>query len=45
MEYPIHFFLDYAWDPDRWKQKICPIRKVMGKTTVWRKYAARIAVF
>ncbi len=30
MEYPIQFFLDYAWDPGRW-----PAQRLPGYTTRW----------
>ncbi len=46
MEYPIHFFLDYAWDPDRWKAEDLPeYARLWAKQQFGETYAARIAGF
>lgn len=44
MEYPIEFFLDYAWDPDKWPAERLPeYSRLWAERKFGEKYAQEIA--
>ncbi|MEA5141024.1 glycosyl hydrolase 115 family protein [Arcicella rigui] len=46
MEFPISFFLDYAWNPEAWTlDKLPTYSKTWAKATFGEKYASEIATY
>jgi hypothetical protein len=46
LEYPISFFLDFAWDPDRWPaERLSEYARRWAERIFGSKYAAKIASF
>ena len=42
MEFPISFFLDYAWNPKKWNENNLKNYYTAMGSTVWNKYAKEI---